>query len=143
MAAKFFHQIVAGLQGGKHVKLRDAPSRAANHFVVVVFVGADEDGHAVALHQPRGDNADDAVVPVGLNHHQDAIALNIHRPRGPLLLAPGDRLLLNALAEVLAGGIDLLALHRPLQGHPDIVGGQQVDHNLRLADPAHGVDPWA
>ena len=140
VTTKLFHQIVAGLEGGKHIKLGNAPSRAPNYLLIVVLVGADEHGHAVAFHQPRGHNANHAMVPAGLHDHQDSVLLNINGSHLPLLLAPGHSRLLNGLAQVLAGSINLLTLHGPLQGHPDIVGGEQINHNLRFADAAYGID---
>jgi hypothetical protein len=59
------------------------------------------------------------------------------------LFAPGNGFFFNGLAEVLAGGVDLLALHGPFQGHANIVGGQHVDDDLRIADAPNSVNPGA
>ena len=137
VAAMLGQQVFAIFQGFKHVEFRDAAGGTAHLLGILFFVSADEHGRAVTLHQPGGDNPDRPVVPIRL-HHQ-------HHPRRLQIqiagLIPGMGFLLNLVANLLALLVDFLALHGPLQGLTAVIGGQQVDHHVRLVNPPHGVDP--
>ena len=138
MSAIFAEQITAGIQPFKHIEFWDAPRRAANFALFRVLIGSDKHRHTVALHQPRRHNPDYAVMPSRLHHHQHPIAPNLLQPVG---IAPVDRLGLNLRTHLLTLFIRLFAHHRLFQRHPFVIGGQQLDHGLRIADPTDRINP--
>src|SRR6185295_17320155 len=114
----------------------DARYRAARTLADAVLAERDDDRRAVQfLLEPAGHDADHAGMPAGRGDERD----------GAVRLAGGERF--GGLAD---GGFDAPALLvEPVQlggdglGLGRILGGEQAHAEVRLADPAAGIDPRA
>ena len=122
---------------GKHRRAEiDAGDRAARALAEPVLAERDDDrGPAQPLLQAAGDDADHAGMPAGRGDDRDgAIALRGAQRLRRLADRGLDRAAL--LVEPVELGGDRRGLVR-------ILGGQQADAEIGLADPAAGVDPRA
>jgi len=85
--------------------------------------------------QPRRHDADDAGVPVVGGEHQGPV-LGVQRAAGQL-----DRLVEDALVQGLAAGVQRLELARHPGRFVGVVGQQQAQTVVRVADASGGVEP--
>ena len=116
------------------VEARDAPPRAAAR--AASLVPRDEKGGpAVALHQPRRDDPDHPGVPRVRREHQRPVLRPQHA------LGQLDRLVQNALVQLLAPRVERLELPRDGGRFGGIVGEQQPQPQIRVVDAAGGVEP--
>ena len=111
----------------------DAPSRAAPP--ARLLPGDEEGGAAVALHQPRRDDADDARVPALRGEHEGVVL------RAQRSLRQLDRLVQDALVERLTARVQRLELAGDAGRLRRVVGEEQAQAVPRVADPAGGIEP--
>jgi hypothetical protein len=124
----------AGAEPAVQVEGRD---RAAGALPRRVGARDQDDGAVVALDEPRRDDADHALVPLGAREHVGAAAALRLGPRLDLR----DRLAQDALLDLLSLAVQVLELAREQIRLPPVVGQEQAQRGLRLAEPPGGVDP--
>ena len=137
VAAELLQLAGAGRQPGVQVVGGDAAPRSLGALV------ADRDQHhrpAVALDQPRGDDADHALVPVGRRQHVGA-------PLPPGLVARLDLLRRPAPGSPPpppgGGGSAISSLRGQLAGALIVVGQQQLERDAGVPQPSGRVDARA
>ena len=115
------------------IEAGDAPARS----LADVAVEGDQEGRpAVALHHPRGDDADHAGMPAIAREHEAGIALRVG---GPLDLL--QRLVEDALVQRLPLDVEPLQPPRQRGGLRRVVAEQQPEPVGGVSDPAGGVEP--
>src|SRR6266516_3686852 len=118
----------AGGQAGVQV---EAPGRAARAFPLALPAGDQDDRPVVALDEPRGHDADHALVPLRSREHVAALPVLRLRPRLDLL----DRLAEDPFLDRLTVAIELVEPVGQPAGLPRILGQQQLERGLRMAEP--------
>ena len=96
----------------------------------------EHDGPVVLVGQAAGDDADHARMPAALGQHEGGVLVRVELLVD--LLAGGQ---LDAPFQRLPRGVELVDVLGQLQGPLRPVGHQQLDGQLRLAEPAGGVQP--
>ena len=100
------------------------------------FIPPDQERRpAVPLHEPRRHDPDDARMP-GFGAEDNGGIVRLQR-----LLHDLDRLVENQLVHLLATRIDRLELTRERRGFLRVLREQEPEPVVRIADPAHGVEP--
>ena len=133
VAAEALQQVGAVLEGPIHGEAPRCPYGGSQPAIALARQqGA---GAVQPLHQPGGHDADHAVVPVVLGEQDEGWApfsVGLEQRQG---------LGLDRLTQIAALAVEGLALPRQLQGPLAIGGGEQVHHQGRIAQAAHGIDP--
>ena len=132
MAAKALQQGRTVLQGLVHRKAARGPHRGPQ--ATIALPGQQGGGQAKTLHQPGGDNADHPVVPMVLGQQQEG------RPAWTIGLQQGQGLGLNGAAELASLPVQGFTLAGQGQGPIRILRGEELHHQLGIAQPAHGID---
>src|SRR5207248_2059597 len=109
----------------------EAPGRAARAFPLALPAGDQDDRPVIVLDEPRGDDADHSLVPVLSRKHVAALPLLRLRPRLDLL----DRLAEDPLLDRLPVAIELVEPVGQPAGLGWILGQQQLERGLRMAEP--------
>ena len=132
VAAEALQQIGAAGQGLIHGKAARRPHGGPQP--ALPLAGQQGGGPPQAVHQPGGHDADHAVVPVALGQQQEGAAL------GAIGLQQGQGLGFDRLAEVAPLAVQGLAFAGQCQRLLAIGTGEQLHHQLGIAEPAHGID---
>ena len=115
------------------VETGDTPARSAAEFARLI--PADEErGTPVALHEPRGHDADDAGMP-RVGAEDDGGVGWLER-----LLHNLDGLVENQLIHLLAPRVDRLELARECGRFLRVFGEQEPQAVVRVADPAYSIE---
>lgn len=104
-----------------------------------VALNGQHDGRPVVVaRQARGDDSDDALMPVAPGDKQRIVALP-----GEVALDLLAGFLVDLLLLLLPDAVERLELRGALVGVDDMLGFKQLQRDVRIADPAGGVDARA